>query len=61
MGTGYGEQQETSLLLLSGRKGLEWLEIRPAPGPSLTATAKSLESCPTLCDPIDGSLPRRQY
>ena len=24
---------------------------------SLTATAKSLQSCPTLCDPIDGSPP----
>ena len=23
----------------------------------LTAAAKSLQSCPTLCDPIDGSLP----
>ena len=23
----------------------------------VTATAKSLQSCPTLCDPIDGSLP----
>ena len=22
-----------------------------------TGTAKSLQSCPTLCDPIDGSLP----
>ena len=22
-----------------------------------TATAKSLQSCPTLCDPIDGSPP----
>ena len=22
-----------------------------------TATAKSLQSCPTLCDPIDGILP----
>ena len=22
-----------------------------------TAAAKSLQSCPTLCDPIDGSLP----
>ena len=22
-----------------------------------TAAAKSLKSCPTLCDPIDGSLP----
>ena len=25
--------------------------------PTLTATAKSLQSCPTLCDPIDGSPP----
>ena len=24
---------------------------------SATAAAKSLQSCPTLCDPIDGSLP----
>ena len=24
---------------------------------SLAAAAKSLQSCPTLCDPIDGSLP----
>ena len=23
----------------------------------IAATAKSLQSCPTLCDPIDGSLP----
>ena len=23
--------------------------------PALAATAKSLQSCPTLCDPIDGS------
>ena len=25
--------------------------------PPATATAKSLQSCPTLCDPIDGSPP----
>ena len=25
--------------------------------PTATATAKSLQSCPTLCDPIDGSPP----
>ena len=25
---------------------------------SATAAAKSLQSCPTLCDPIDGSPPR---
>ena len=27
------------------------------PGKLLTAAAKSLQSCPTLCDPIDGSPP----
>ena len=25
--------------------------------PATTAAAKSLQSCPTLCDPIDGSPP----
>ena len=35
---------------------------RPQPPPpprptAATATAKSLQSCPTLCDPIDGSPP----
>ena len=25
--------------------------------PAAAAVAKSLQSCPTLCDPIDGSLP----
>ena len=28
-----------------------------SPGDLLTAAAKSLQSCPTLCDPIDGSSP----
>ena len=27
------------------------------PGAGSTAAAKSLQSCPTLCDPIDGSPP----
>ena len=27
------------------------------PSPSAAAAAKSLQSCPTLCDPIDGSQP----
>ena len=33
--------------------------IRPPSRPAslIAATAKSLQSCPTLCDPIDGSLP----
>ena len=32
---------------------------RSAPGPAAGAAvaAKSLQSCPTLCDPIDGSPP----
>ena len=28
-----------------------------APGKGSAAAAKSLQSCPTLCDPIDGSPP----
>ena len=32
----------------------EWFRINPFTIPE-TATAKSLQSCPTLCDPIDGS------
>ena len=27
------------------------------PAPAAAAAAKSLQSCPTLCDPIDGSPP----
>ena len=27
------------------------------PAPAAAATAKSLQLCPTLCDPIDGSPP----
>ena len=27
------------------------------PGPAAAAAAKSLQSCPTLCDPTDGSPP----
>ena len=34
------------------------LEATATPGQKLTAAAaKSLQSCPTLCDPIDGSPP----
>ena len=35
---------------------LEWVAISFSRG-EVTAAAKSLESCPTLCDPIDGSPP----
>ena len=31
--------------------------LKAAPTPCSAAAAKSLQSCPTLCDPIDGSLP----
>ena len=36
-----------------GRKGRGWKE-RPT---AAAAAAKSLQSCPTLCDPIDSSPP----
>ena len=29
----------------------------PLAAPAAAAAAKSLQSCPTLCDPTDGSLP----
>ena len=31
--------------------------ISPSPSPTAAAAAKSLQSCPTLCDPRDGSPP----
>ena len=43
------------------RKDLEHIEILEATGygggHAAAAAAKSLQSCPTLCDPIDGFLP----
>ena len=35
-----------------------WKESYDKPA---AAAAKSLQSCPTLCDPIDGSLHQRHY
>ena len=35
---------------------LEW-ELTAAAAAAAAAAAKSLQSCPTLCDPIDGSPP----
>jgi len=35
---------------------LEWVAISFSRG-EVTAAAKSLQSCPTLCQPIDGSPP----
>ena len=34
-----------------------FLRIKDYKGQSAAAAAKSLQSCPTLCDPIDGSPP----
>ena len=34
------------------KKNIDLLKLK-----STTAAAKSLQSCPTLCDPIDGSPP----
>ena len=32
-------------------------DVSDGPGDPAAAAAKSLQSCPTLCDPIDGSPP----
>ena len=39
---------------LDGNLALRYVAIFPA---SASASAKSLQSCPSLCNPIDGSLP----
>ena len=33
------------------------IDVPPLLRPAAAAAAKSLQLCPTLCDPIDGSLP----
>ena len=38
-------------------KGLKWSEQIENKENAAAAAAKSLQSCPTLCNPIDGSLP----
>ena len=51
---------QSSILVFSLCVGKSWLQV-PCPPRMLpvwvAAAAKSLQSCPTLCDPIDGSLP----
>ena len=37
--------------------GKVYLVLTPFMQPAAAATAKSLQSCPTLCDPIDGNSP----
>ena len=41
----------TFILMVMGTDGLKFFSLPAA------AAAKSLQSCPTLCDPIDGSPP----
>ena len=41
---------------ISPRKETDSLLAPNSPSPA-AAAAKSLQSCPTLCDPMDGSLP----
>ena len=38
-------------------RGLEYTSITRAAAAAAAAAAKSLQLCPTLCDPIDGSPP----
>ena len=54
---------QSSILVFSLCVGKSWLQV-PCPPRMLpvwvaaaAAAAKSLQLCPTLCDPIDGSLP----
>ena len=52
-------QPALSMGILQGRI-LEWVALPSYKGssrPYAAAAAKSLQSCPTLCDPIDGSPP----
>ena len=42
--------------MLRGHHG-DWLYASWISGRSTAAAAKSLQSCPTLCDPLDGSPP----
>ena len=50
--------------MVSNREHFHWESTgmlsgsqEPQPGTAAAAAAKSLQSCPTLCDPIDGSPP----
>ena len=43
--------------LVTFHKSLKFLEAHLAPQRVGAAAAKSLQLCPTLCDPIDGSPP----
>ena len=48
---------ETTILLIKLALNLTCLMLVQCFLWAAAAAAKSLQSCPTLCDPIDGSLP----
>ena len=56
---GDNEYQGTVSVSWGGYKKTGWLKQQKFPSHSsaAAAAAKSLQSCPTLCDPIDGSPP----
>ena len=46
-----------ALVILMGERFLRQVNWKHRDNISAAAAAKSLQSCPTLCDPIDGSPP----
>ena len=55
------ERKSANLQYAQGSSQEDRKELQPEgasrAGPAAAAAAKSLQSCPTLCDPIDGSPP----
>ena len=47
----------TTSLISCCKDEIAWWRSESGPASLLVAAAKSLQSCPTLCDPIDGSPP----
>ena len=56
-GEGNGNPLQYSYLENPMDRGTWWATVHRITKESDTAAAKSLQSCPTLCDPIDGSPP----
>ena len=55
-----GQEQRTDFWTWSGKEKagrIDTLKHIPAAAAAAAAAAKSLQSCPTLCNPIDGSPP----
>ena len=51
----YLDSLPINILLLKGKNWKHFKSIKACAAPA--AAVKSLQSCPTLCDPIDGSPP----